>query len=207
MANVTLMDQPRGLIDRLTWWYSRRKFGRVVEPARAAALHPGVVTGWGALETAAATMWRQLDPHLRQLAIQSSAGAIGCSWCVDFGYYEGIQQGIDPRKVRDVPCWRESDVYDERERLVLEYAETATATPVSVPESLVARLHDNFSDKEIVELAAWVALENLRSRFNAGLGLRSEGFSDRCEVPPGSQWSEVSGGRGNAAANLPSSRT
>ena len=30
---------------------------------------------------------------------------------------------------------------------------------------------------------AWVALENFRSRFNAGLGLRSQGFSDNCEIP------------------------
>ncbi len=45
----------------------------------------------------------------------------------------------------------------------------------------VIRLH--LSDQEFVELAAWVALENFRSRFNAGLGLRSQGFSDSCEIP------------------------
>jgi hypothetical protein len=27
-----------------------------------------------------------------------------------------------------------------------------------------------------------VALENFRSRFNAGLGLRSQGFSDNCDI-------------------------
>jgi hypothetical protein len=47
----------------------------------------------------------------------------------------------------------------------------------------VARLHTHFSDAEIVELAGWVALENFRSRFNAGMGLHSEGFSDKCEIP------------------------
>ena len=34
-----------------------------------------------------------------------------------------------------------------------------------------------------MELAAWVAMENFRSRFNAGLGLRSQGFSDHCDLP------------------------
>lgn len=47
------------------------------------------------------------------------------------------------------------------------------------------RLRAHFSDAEIVELAGWVALENYRSRFNAGLGLRSQGFSDSCKVPAG----------------------
>jgi len=184
MAHVALMERPRGMVGRAAWWYSKRVFGQVVEPARAATLHRGVAVGWGALEMTAERGWRRLDPHLRWLAIQCTAGAIGCSWCTDFGYYEGMQKGVDPKKVREVPRWRESDAYDERERAVLEYAEVATASPVVVPEELVARLHSFLSDQEMVELAAWVALENLRSRFNGGLGLRSEGFADRCELKP-----------------------
>jgi alkylhydroperoxidase family enzyme len=90
---------------------------------------------------------------------------------------------MEPAKVRDVPRWRESDVYDARERSVLEYAEAASATPANVSDELMDRLHEHFSDAEIVELAAWVALENFRSRFNAGLGLHSQGFSDSCQVP------------------------
>jgi alkylhydroperoxidase family enzyme len=53
-----------------------------------------------------------------------------------------------------------------------------------VPGELAERLHQYFTDAELVELAAWIALENYRSRFNAALGLRSEGFSDQCELRP-----------------------
>ena len=52
-----------------------------------------------------------------------------------------------------------------------------------VQPRLAARIRAHLSDAEFVELAAWVALENFRSRFNAGLGLRSQGFSDHCEIP------------------------
>ena len=65
----------------------------------------------------------------------------------------------------------------------LEYAEKASASPAEVSDELAARLRALFSNAEIVELAAWVALENLRSRFNAGLGLHSQGFSESCEIP------------------------
>lgn len=183
MANVTLIDNPTGVVQKLGTQYSKRRFGQMVEPAAAANNHTGVLMAMGALETAVQVGWRKLDPKLRFLAIQATAGEIGCSWCTDFGYYESLQKGVDPQKVRDVPRWRESDAYDARERVVLEYAEVATQTPVSVPEELVERLHEHFSDAEIVELAGWVALENFRSRFNAGLGLKSQGFSERCEVP------------------------
>jgi alkylhydroperoxidase family enzyme len=181
MAHVTLVDRPAGLVAKIAARYSRHRFGQDVEPVMAASHHSGVLIAIGALETAVERGWKRLDPHLRWLAIQAAGSEIGCSWCTDFGYYEGIQQGIDPQKVRDVPRFRHSDVYDDTERAVLEYAVAATATPVVVPDELMGRLHGIFSEPEIVELGAWVALENFRSRFNAGMGLKSQGFSDRCD--------------------------
>ena len=184
MATVTLDDRPHGVIPKLALLYSRRRFGQTVDPVLAAAHHSGVLVAMGALEAAVDKGWRRLDPRLRWLAIQAAAGEIGCSWCTDYGYYEGMQTGVDPRKVRDVPRFATSDAYDDAERAVLEYAVAATATPVAVPEELVERLHRYLSEPEIVELAGWVALENFRSRFNAGLGLRSQGFAERCEIDP-----------------------
>ena len=183
MAHVTLVKEPRGLIQRYAWRYSRKMFGKPVEPVQAAAHHSGVLMASGALETVVAKRWTALEPHLRWLALQATSTAIGCSWCVDFGYYEGVQTGVPAAKVRNVGRWRDSDVYDERERLVLEFAEAVNTTPATVTDDLAERLRRTFSEKEMVELAGWVALENMRSRFNAGLGLRSEGFSDQCEVP------------------------
>ncbi len=66
---------------------------------------------------------------------------------------------------------------------MLEYAEAATGSPAEVSKELAARLRSHLSDAEFVELAGWVALENFRSRFNAGLGLKSQGFSDHCDIP------------------------
>ena len=46
-----------------------------------------------------------------------------------------------------------------------KFAELETATPARVPDELMDRLHGYFSEAEIVELTAWVALENFRSRL------------------------------------------
>jgi alkylhydroperoxidase family enzyme len=183
MALVPLHNDRKGIIPRLARGYAKRRFGQAVDPAAAASHHSGVLVAMGVLETAVEKGWGKLDPGLRWLATQVVAGRIGCSWCIDFGYYEGMHEGIDPLKVQAVPVWRESPLFDERERSVLEYAEAATMTPAKVSEDCAERLRRHFSDAEIVELAAWVALENFRSRFNAGLGLRSQGFAEKCEVP------------------------
>jgi alkylhydroperoxidase family enzyme len=183
MAHVPLLEEPRGVVPRLARRYTQRRFGQMVEPTAAASHHPGVLVAMGALETAVQFGWKKLDPTLRWLAVQATAARIGCSWCIDYGYYEGMHDGIDPAKVRAVGSWRTSDLFDERECVVLEYAEVATGCPGEVSSDLAARIRNHLTDAEFVELAAWVALENFRSRFNAGLGLRSQGFSDSCDVP------------------------
>ena len=183
MAYVPVQDEPRGMIPRLARRYTKRRFGQMVEPTAAASHHSGVLVAMGSLETAVQLGWKKLDPTLKWLAIQATGTRIGCSWCIDYGYYEGMHEGIDPAKVRAVTHWRASDLFDDRERVVLEYAEVATSCPAEVSEQLAARIRVHLSDAEFVELAAWVALENFRSRFNAGLGLRSQGFSDTCEIP------------------------
>jgi alkylhydroperoxidase family enzyme len=184
MAHVPLLEEPKGVIARLAARYSRRRFGRIVEPMAAASHHAGVLIAVGGLETAVQLGLKKLDPGLRWLAIEATAMQIGCSWCIDYGYYEGMNSGVDPEKVRAVGQWRSSSIFDERERAVLEYAETATGSPAEVSDELAARIRAHLSDAEFVELAAWVALENLRSRFNAGLGLHSQGFSASCDIPP-----------------------
>src|SRR3954469_23812835 len=140
MAHVTLVEKPRGFLQRYAWRYSRKVFGKVPEPTKALAVHRGVLMASGALETAVAKQWKVLDPHLKWLALQATSMAIGCSWCIDYGYYEGIQRGVAPAKVRDVGIWRDSDMYDELERLVLEYAEAVNSTPSAVSEDLARRL-------------------------------------------------------------------
>lgn len=184
MAYLPLIDRPKGVLQRYAWRYSRKVFGKIVEPVEAAAHHNGVLMASGALETVVDKRWHELDRNLRWLAVQATSAAVGCSWCIDFGYYESVSSGMDPRKIHGVTRWHDSGIYDVRERLVLEYAEAVNSTPSTMTEDLAARLREHFSDKQIVELAAWIALENNRSRFNAGLGLRSEGFAEQCAVPP-----------------------
>lgn len=183
MPYIALVEEPRGLLGRMAFAWGRRKFGRDVQPLQAAAHHKGLLLASGAVETIAERGWTALAPNLRWLAIQRVSSSIGCSWCVDYGFYLGHQEGVEPAKVMDVSRWRDSTAYDETERLVLEYAESASATPAAVDPQVVEQLTDRLGEKAMVELAAWVALEHFRSRFNAGLGLRSQGFAESCAVP------------------------
>jgi AhpD family alkylhydroperoxidase len=181
MARIPL-DPPRTLTYRLTEWYSRRRFGAVAEPAAAMAHNPRVLMS-NARHEMSVEKWHALDPTLKDLAVMAAAVTVGCSWCVDFGYWISTSKGVDPAKLRAVPQWRDSDLFSDTERAVLAYAEAVSATPLAVTDAMVADLREHMDDAALVELTMMIAVENERSRFNSALGLTSQGFSDRCAVP------------------------
>jgi len=53
-----------------------------------------------------------------------------------------------------------------------------THTPAEIPETLLAELHAEFNEVQLVELTANIAWENYRARFNHAFGLEAEGFSE-----------------------------
>ncbi|MBT2393352.1 carboxymuconolactone decarboxylase family protein [Streptomyces sp. ISL-1] len=181
MARISLTPRP-SLLFRVTQWYSRRVYGKVLDPARALAHNPRVL--WTDLRfEQSVAKWKTLDADLKALAVMASAASIGCSWCMDFGHWESRRHGMDVRKLQDVPMWRDSDVYAPLERDVMEYAEAMTANPPQVEDELAKRLLAALGEAAFVELTAIVAVENLRSRMNTALGLTSQGFKDNCEIP------------------------
>jgi AhpD family alkylhydroperoxidase len=206
MALVSLPSRPSGLLNRYAARYSRKRFGLVADPVKAASHHTGVLLAQGAEEMVVDKKWTRLDSGVRWLAVMVAAQQVGCSWCIDFGWYEGVATGVDPAKIRAVGAWRGSELFDERERAALEYAEAASATPVQIEDELADRLRAHFREDELVELAGYIALENQRSRFNAALGLQSQGFKNQCELPDAegrsSGQAPVSGRRPQEAAHV-----
>ncbi len=87
-----------------------------------------------------------------------------------------MQAGATWEKVQEVPRFRESALFNERERVALEFAERMTITGEKVDDALFAQVRQHFSEAETVELAAAVALENFRSKFNVALGVEAQGF-------------------------------
>jgi alkylhydroperoxidase family enzyme len=83
-------------------------------------------------------------------------------------------------KVAELAQWRESAAFSALERVALEYAERITYTDQKVDEALFARVKKHFSEPQIVELTAAIALENFRSKFNPTLGVEAQGF---CVLP------------------------
>ena len=124
------------------------------------------------------------DDNLKALAHMAVASLLGCSFTLDLGYFHVHTDGLDEAKARQVPRWRESDVFTPLERDVMEYAEAMSRTPLTVTDALSARLLDALGAAALVELTAVIALANVDARNNIALGITSQGLSAACHLEP-----------------------
>jgi alkylhydroperoxidase family enzyme len=135
--------------------------------------------------------WDACDEQLKSFAHMAVASLIGCTWCLDFNYFQAHNEHLDVDKAREVPRWRESDVFTPLEREVMEYAEAMSQTPPTVTDELSARLLDRIGPAALVELTAVVAFANFTTRANVAFGVESDGFADACGLRPLAQPSGV----------------
>ena len=91
----------------------------------------------------------------------------------------GSAIGISDEKLLALTDWEASALFDEVERLVLEYADAITITGRDVSDELFGRLRARFDDDAIVELTEIVAWENASSKFNRALRIPSQGLWKR----------------------------
>jgi AhpD family alkylhydroperoxidase len=173
------------LIRRYSYRTARRTYGRELEPMQILAHHRPLLLGVGVASLALERHSKSVDERLKQLAMLRTSQLVGCEWCLDFGSYLAQQSGLSDEQLREMLVWRESDLFEPIERLVLEYAEGMTRTPVDVSDELFERLRGHFDERQLVELTMAIALENLYSRSNWALGIEGQGFTEGMYcVPP-----------------------
>jgi alkylhydroperoxidase family enzyme len=128
--------------------------------------------------------WDACDEQLKSFAHMAVASRVGCTWCLDFNYFEAHNQDLDLAKAREIPRWRDSDVFTPLEREVLAYAEAMTETEPTVTDEMVASLRRQLGDPALVELTAVIAFANFTTRPNVALGIESDGFAAACGLKP-----------------------
>jgi len=177
---------------RLVYFFARRQLGgltgrrtdRMIEPLEVYAHVPRLLMGYGRLEQTSAKL-HGVSKRLQALALLKAATMTHCEYCIDIGSQVGRRWGLSNEELLALPSYRSSDLFNDVEKLVLDYAVGMSKTPVGVPDSLVTSLREHFNEAQLVELTHLIALENLRGRFNGALGIGSAGFSDGmvCATP------------------------
>ncbi len=162
------------------FWNQKRKYGAVLQPgllwARVPKLFGAVAVLYGVLDRKSSP----LNPVLRSLITVRVSQINWCHFCVDINSATLAKRSGSMEKVEELSQWRESDLFDEKEKLVLEYTEAVTYSDQQVTDELVERLKGYFNQDGIVELTGLIAFQNLSSKFNSALDVPPQGF---CKLP------------------------
>lgn len=169
-----------GVFGAIVKRFSRKLLGEVPEPMGVYFHNRPVLKTYLAVGSKS-QKWGACDENLKSFAHMAVAAKVGCSWCLDFGYFHAHNEGLDERKASQVPVWRTSDIFTPLERDVMEFAEAMTATPPTVTDAQFAGLLEQLGEPAMVELTTQIALANLYTRSNVAMGIESQGFAAACE--------------------------
>src|SRR3954464_6980492 len=153
MSSTTRIPKTQisGLSGYMVKRFSRKMLGDVPEPAEVMWHNRPVLNSFAGFGRQT-QKWDQLEPTLKSFAHMAVAAMVGCSWCLDYGYFHAHNEGLDEAKASEVPRWRESAVFTSLEREVMEYAEAMTETPPSVTDEMSDRLLEQLGAPAMVEL-------------------------------------------------------
>lgn len=133
------------------------------------AASPVAIKAMQALEQAANRL--PLAPLLATLVKLRVSQLNGCAWSVDRYTRDSDWLGESERKLYAVAVWRESPLFDERERAALGWAETVTRIAHShAPDADYAWLSAHFNECERVDLTLLISTVNSWNRLRISFG-------------------------------------
>jgi len=166
---------------RLFFWNQKRRYGKVLDPARLWGRTPKVFAGLALLYGALARRSSPIEPALRTLITVRVSQINWCSFCVDVNAATALKRGVSEEKLLAIAAFRDSALFSEQKNSALAYAEAMTFTGRHSSQEDFAKLRVHFSDDAIIELTALIGFQNLSSKFNAALQVPLQGF---CAVMP-----------------------
>ena len=130
----------------------------------------GGIQGLVAVETWIA---KSFDPKLLELVKVRVSQMNGCAHCLHMHRQDALKQGETEDRLLLLSAWHESELYTERERAALAWAESLPRIAEShAPDSVYEEARSVFSDDELVALSIGVAMINAWNRLAIGFRLQ-----------------------------------
>jgi alkylhydroperoxidase family enzyme len=174
------IEKPRSLVMRLLFFFTRRKFGKVLTPLAVFASR--MPLAFGSFYGRVSKLDKKLElPSRTAVVIRQRVASINmCLFCMDASRWFATRESADNAARFDaLDEYRTSPLFTDAERAAIDYATELTRDRHVEPETF-ERLRRYYSEREICEIVWLVASEHLYNVSNIGLNIESDGL---CEVP------------------------
>ena len=147
--------------------------GFVPNDALVMARHPALTKAmWGLV--AAVYGPGEVDNGLKRLIGEAASKAAGCFYCSAHAAHGAKEQGVAQEKIDAVWSFEDSPLFDEPERAAINLAMKAGLVPNETTDADFERLKAHFSESQITEIVAVIAMFGFLNRWNTTLGTALE---------------------------------
>jgi alkylhydroperoxidase family enzyme len=171
------IEKPRGLMMRLVYAATRRRFGKVLTPLKVHLARLPVAFGSWYGKISQLDRKLKLQHELVLLLRQQVARLNVCEFCTDIGRYVALRESTSAARLDALDQYGRSPLFTDAERAALDYASALTRDK-KVNRETFNRLAEHFSDREICEIAWVVASEHVYNVTNIGLNIHSDLLCD-----------------------------
>lgn len=110
-----------------------------------------------------------LEPRLLHLLKLRASQINGCAYCVDMHVKEARRDGLSEQWINLICVWRDSAVFDARERAVLGWTEALTnIAQTHAPDADFLPLRTFFTEAEITRISVAIGTINVWNRLCVG---------------------------------------
>ena len=107
-----------------------------------------------------------LEKSLIELVKTRASQINGCAFCINMHTQDARKQGETEQRLYLLNAWRESPVYNDRERAALAWTEAVTLiSETHAPDDVYEQVRAQFSEVETVNLTMLVATINAWNRI------------------------------------------
>lgn len=111
----------------------------------------------------------EVDLGLKRLVAHVASTAAGCQYCKAHTAVSASRHGIPAEKLEDVWNYRNSEHFNDAERVALDFALAAASQPNDVTDEYFAALREHWSEDQVVELMGVICLFGFFNRWNDSL--------------------------------------
>jgi uncharacterized peroxidase-related enzyme len=145
---------------------SKNRMGFLPNSQLIMAHRPEILRGFVQLASAINGPGSTISPQLRNLVSQMASRAAGCGYCMAHTAHTAGRVGIPDAKEDALWQYETSPLFSAAERAALRVAQGAAQAPNAVTDEDFAELKRHYSDAQIVDIVAVIALFGFLNRFN-----------------------------------------
>jgi uncharacterized peroxidase-related enzyme len=145
---------------------TKKRMGYIPNALLIMQRRPKMVQGFATLNAAIWDRASRVELKLKHLLGHVASHSAGCQYCMAHTAEGAMQYGMDQAKLDAVWSYQTSPLFNAAERAALDVAVAAGCVPNAVTDEMFKELRKHWSDDEVVEIVAVIALFGFLNRWN-----------------------------------------